>query len=281
MTPCERQSEIGEFLRSRREALLPEGVGLVRGRRRRVRGLRREEVAELSGVSSSWYTWLEQGREVRPSLPTLQRIATALRFSHEESAYLALLSGFRSDRSLPPSPPADASAAMSGVLGTFKTLPAVLYNRRFDVVAANVPARALYGQDIDSEGLWARNMLWRFFVDPERRRLYPDDAADRGIRNMIAVLRMNWAASEERDGIDELVEELRKHREFDVTWRERSVAMLATIPGLIQPRAAREAIPVRYTRLAVHGDGHHVIEVLIPAGSSAASSLERCLGCIG
>lgn len=68
---------------------------------------------------------------------------------------------------------------------------------------------------------------------------------------------------------------LRRYREFDLTWRERRVAMLATVPGLIQPRTSSEAIPVRYTRLSVHGDGHH--EVLIPASSSAASSLERCL----
>ncbi|HEV2268408.1 MAG TPA: helix-turn-helix transcriptional regulator [Steroidobacteraceae bacterium] len=276
MTPYERRCEIGEFLRSRREALLPEGVGLIRGGRRRVRGLRREEVAELSGVSSSWYTWLEQGREVRPSLATLQRIAAALQFSHAESAYLGLLSGFRSDWRLRPIPSPQV-CTIAGILDSFKGVPAVLYNRRFDVVAANVPARALYGQDIDSEGLWARNMLWRFFMDPERRRLYPDDSADRGVRNLIEVLRMNWVASEERDGIDELVEELRKYREFDVTWRERRVAMLATLPGRVQPRTCSEAIPVRYTRLAVHGDGHHVIEALIPVGNSAASSLERCL----
>lgn len=214
-------------------------------------------------------------------MTTLQRIATALRFSREESNYLALLSGFRSDRSLPLLQPPEASAAIDGILDSFKGVPALLYNRRFDVVAANAPARALYGEDVDSEGLWTRNMLWRFFLDPERRRLYPDDSADRGIRNLIEALRMHWATCEELDGIDELVEELRKYREFDVTWRERRVAMLGTVTGRVQPRNSSEAIPVRYTRLAVHGDRHHVIEVLIPADSSAAACLERCLDRVG
>jgi len=92
---------------------------------------------------------------------------------------------------------------------------------------------------------------------------------------MIQVLRINWAMSDQSDGIGELIEELRKCSDFDIAWRERKVATLATVSGRIRPCNWSEAIPVHYARLAVHGDGQHVIEALIPAGCKAASSLER------
>jgi transcriptional regulator with XRE-family HTH domain len=279
MSPEQRRREIAELLRSRRAALLPEEAGLALGARRRVRGLRREEVAELAGVSPSWYTWLEQGREVHPSSRTLQRIAAALRLSHEESTYLALLAGLPLDQLSLATQAAPTAASRPAILNCFKAVPAVLYNRRFDVVAANAPARGLYGPDLDSEVGWERNALWRFFMDPERRRLYPDDATDPGICNLIEVLRMNWAAGDERDGIGELVDELRKCREFDMVWCEGRVAMLCTVSGRIQPRNSIQAIPVQYTRLAVHGDCRHVIEALIPEGGNAAASLEQYLDC--
>lgn len=275
MSPEQRRFEISQLLRSRRDALPPERAGAPTGGRRRVRGLRREEVAKLASVSPSWYTWLEQGREVNPSIRTLERIAHALRLSEDESAYLSLLAGHRQEQISPGVTSHDTEAAIPGILDSFKAVPAVLYNRRFDVVAANSTARLLYGEDIDSGNPWERNALWRFFMDPRRRRLYPDESADEGIRNMIQVLRINWAVSDEGDGIAELIEALRKSRDFDLAWREHKVATLATVSGRIQPCNWCEAIPVHYARLAVHGDGRHVIEALIPAGSRAASSLEQ------
>jgi transcriptional regulator with XRE-family HTH domain len=276
MNSQQRRRELGELLRSRRVLLSPEVVGLPRGERRRARGLRREELAALSGISPSWYTWLEQGREVRPSLRTLQRIAVALRLSPEESTYLTLLAGFRPSQVLPSLRAPDAAKALSRTLESFATVPAVLYNQRFDVIAANAIAYAIYGRDMDSESRWQRNMLWRFFRDPERRHMYPDDFADQGIRNLIDALRMNCASSDECDGIGELVDELRgSSREFDAIWRERRVANLATVPGRVRPLTSDEVIPVQYTRLSVHGVPHHAIAALIPVSLSAASSLER------
>src|SRR5947199_6946762 len=97
--PAARRREAGVFLRSRRERLTPTEVGLPKGFRRRTPGLRREEVALLAGVGTTWYTWLEQGRDVRPSAEVLAALADALRLDAAERRHLYLLN----DRS-PPEP---------------------------------------------------------------------------------------------------------------------------------------------------------------------------------
>src|SRR5437763_16552129 len=86
-----RQSELGDFLRSRRQKLTPKAVGLPVGRRRRTSGLRREEVAELAGIGVDWYVRLEQGRSVTPSVTTVDSLARALRLSKAEHAHLRAL----------------------------------------------------------------------------------------------------------------------------------------------------------------------------------------------
>src|SRR3569832_2914515 len=86
-----RQSELGDFLRSRREKLTPKAVGLPEGRRRRTPGLRREEVAELAGIGVDWYIRLEQGRTVNPSVTTVDALARALRLNKTEHAHLRAL----------------------------------------------------------------------------------------------------------------------------------------------------------------------------------------------
>src|SRR5262244_1422821 len=86
-----RQSELGDFLRSRREKLSPKSVGLSPGRRRRTPGLRREEVAELAGIGVDWYIRLEQGRSVSPSATTVDALARALRLSKVEHGHLRAL----------------------------------------------------------------------------------------------------------------------------------------------------------------------------------------------
>ena len=88
-----RRRELGAFLRSRRERIKPEQVGLRSMRRRRTPGLRREEVAQLAGVGVTWYTWLEQGREINPSAQVLDAIARTLQFDVHEHTHLFTLAG--------------------------------------------------------------------------------------------------------------------------------------------------------------------------------------------
>src|SRR5579864_8034358 len=98
--PATRRREAGGFLRSRRERLTPTEAGLPNGFRRRTPGLRREEVAMLAGVGTTWYTWLEQGRDVRPSPEVLAALADALRLDPSERRHLFVLN----DRTAPPLP---------------------------------------------------------------------------------------------------------------------------------------------------------------------------------
>src|SRR5215469_14528605 len=85
---CARRAELGSFLRSRRERITPEDVGLAPGTRRRTSGLRREEVAILAGVGVTWYTWLEQGRPINASTQVLDAVARTLRLDHAEREHL-------------------------------------------------------------------------------------------------------------------------------------------------------------------------------------------------
>ncbi len=87
-----RRRELANFLRTRRERLTPEDVGLPQGQRRRTPGLRREEVALLAGVGATWYTWLEQGRDVRPSVEVLSALSQALKLDPDEHQHLFWLS---------------------------------------------------------------------------------------------------------------------------------------------------------------------------------------------
>jgi transcriptional regulator with XRE-family HTH domain len=133
---------LGEFIRTHREQLTPADVGLPPGPRRRTPGLRREEVAQLCGVSPTWYTWIEQGRPVSASADALARIAVALRLSRAERAYLFELASQRD----PAEPdPADAGApraliASVGLIGS----PAYVLDRQWNALAWNAPAAELF-----------------------------------------------------------------------------------------------------------------------------------------
>ncbi|MET9354402.1 helix-turn-helix domain-containing protein [Streptomyces sp. NPDC006617] len=130
-----RRHELAAFLRSRRERIAPEQVGMPRGRRRRTPGLRREEVAQLSAVGVTWYTWLEQARDIQVSVQVLDALARALLLDPTERAHLFQLAG-----SVDPTPATDCPAITPGVralLEQFEPYPACVQNSRYDILAHN------------------------------------------------------------------------------------------------------------------------------------------------
>lgn len=169
-------SAFGEFLRASRDAAAPERVGLqVRdGELRRVKGLRREEVAMLAGVSHDYYTRLEQGRERGPSAQVVAALAAALHLDDDARAHLFRLSG-----TAPPGPPAvtdRVDPALRQLMSAWPDNPALIYNRAYDVLAANAIADTLFGGWSHS-----RNLLRIVFTDPAARSFYadwPEVAAD-------------------------------------------------------------------------------------------------------
>ncbi|MER7371504.1 helix-turn-helix transcriptional regulator [Streptomyces lanatus] len=130
-----RRHELAAFLRHRREHLTPEQVGLPRGRRRRTPGLRREEVAQLSAVGVTWYTWLEQARDIQVSVQVLDALARTLMLDPSERSHLFQLAG-----AVDPTPATtcpSVTPAMRAVLEQLEPYPACLQNSRYDILAHN------------------------------------------------------------------------------------------------------------------------------------------------
>jgi len=204
----------------RRAALTPEDVGLPLGGRRRTPGLRREEVAQLAGVGATWYTWLEQGRDVRASLDVLEAIARALRLTPAERTHLILLG--RGEEAPPCKPPAErVSPTIRRLIENLELAPALLLGRRWDYLAWNRAACALFG-DFDKVPRAARNHLWLMFMDPARREMFPD--WERGSRMAVAKFRADSARHIGDPSFDELIQALRQSSpEFCKAWKRHEV----------------------------------------------------------
>ncbi|MCB0163664.1 MAG: helix-turn-helix domain-containing protein [Anaerolineae bacterium] len=172
MDENERRQALADFLRKRRAGLTPAEVGLPPGLRRRTPGLRREEVAQLAHIGTSWYVWLEQGREVNPSAQVLESLAQALRLTPNERRHLFVLAG----QTLPPqTTPAEecVSPVLHHMLADLNPSPAYVIGRRWDYLAWNQAADAVFAIS-EATAPYGRNLVWRFFIDPAMRRHFPN-----------------------------------------------------------------------------------------------------------
>ena len=168
-----RQQALGAFLRSRRERLSPQLIGLPEAVRRRTPGLRREEVAALSGVSLSWYTWLEQGRDIRVSRQVLGSLARTLRLSAAEQEHLYRLADELRPATVEDAAPAEPVGHLRDVLDALSPNPAVLLDRHWDIVDWNRAEAALF-TDFGTLEPWQRNTLWLIFGWPPAHQLLVD-----------------------------------------------------------------------------------------------------------
>ncbi|MGX8905997.1 helix-turn-helix transcriptional regulator [Streptomyces netropsis] len=159
-----RRSELAAFLRSRRERISPEQVGLPRGRRRRTPGLRREEVAQLAAVGVTWYTWLEQARAIQVSAQVLDSIARALLFDPGERAHLFALAGTADP--MPDTACTGVSPPLRQILEQLDPFPACVQNARYDILAYNRTYATLMC-DLDALPQEERNCLWLTFTNPD------------------------------------------------------------------------------------------------------------------
>jgi transcriptional regulator with XRE-family HTH domain len=162
--PPTRSAELGEYLRLRREATTPASVGIEPIGRRRTPGLRREELAQLAGIGISWYTWLEQGREITPSAAVLDALARVLDLDVAERLHLFHLAGVAVPTAGGPYPtqaPPDLAAIVEGL----DPCPAYLLGPRLDVLAWNDAATRLLGTPTAApDGV--PNLLWWMFTEP-------------------------------------------------------------------------------------------------------------------
>jgi PAS domain-containing protein len=217
-----RRQELAHFLRTKRSSLQPEDVGLPDGGRRRTPGLRREEVALLAGVGTTWYTWLEQGRDVRASLEVLEAVGRALRLTPAERAHVILLG--RGEQAPPCKAPAeDVSPALRRVVENLGPGPAYLLGRRWDYLAWNKSFERVFGWEPGSEPL-SRNHVWLWFMDPARRTLCSTDWAASG-RLLVAKFRADSARNIGDPAFEELISALDSTSpEFRKLWKRHEVA---------------------------------------------------------
>ncbi|MGV0743726.1 helix-turn-helix transcriptional regulator [Mycolicibacterium sp. XJ870] len=218
--------QLGEFLRARRGRLHPEDVGLSRyGERRRVVGLRREEVAQLAGVSVSYYTRLEQGQSENASEAILDALARALQLDSHEHAHLRQLA---SQRAQPPRrPPVERVSTLTrDLLRSLDHLPALVLGRRTDVLAWNELGHALLAGHLDSTSVdnpaTRPNLARLVFLDPHTRDLYLD--WHRKARAVVGSLRLVAGRHPEDALLSALIGELSvKSTEFVSLWADHRV----------------------------------------------------------
>ncbi|WOF21658.1 helix-turn-helix transcriptional regulator [Microbacterium betulae] len=222
MSPA-KHGELGVFLRSRRERIRPGDVGLVSGPRRRVPGLRRDEVAQLAGASVDYYNELERGAGSQPSEQMLSALARALRLTRDERDYLFHLA----DRPVPAEtgPGAHVHPGMLDLLSRLPSTPAQVITDLHVILVQNPLAVALLGAQPGFPGNRA-SFLYRWFTDDDARRLYPEEDHETQSRAFVADLRAAAAARGPRDteAAVMIAELLATSAEFSALWAEHDVA---------------------------------------------------------
>jgi transcriptional regulator with XRE-family HTH domain len=217
-------TELGDFLRARREALQPSDVGLVDNGRRRTPGLRREEVATLAGVSIDYLTRLEQGRDTNPSASVLHALAGALQLGEDERRHMGRLAVLGHSRELCPSAApfdTEVSAGVRHLLDALDTTPAFVLGPLCNVVAWN----AAWERVVAPLGLLDEtyvNLAYHVFTHPRAREVYADwdTAAD----EQVARLRAAEPCYGSESAFGDLLAALRAADGFEARWSKHSVA---------------------------------------------------------
>src|SRR5688500_8488128 len=176
------RAALADFLRRRREALRPADVGLVPGPRRRAPGLRREEVAALTGMSVDYYARLEQQRGPQPSEQMLTALSRALRLTVEERDYMFRLAGHGVPRRVPLE--SHVAPALLRVLDRLEDTPALILSGLGEPLVQNRLAEAIFGTPPET-GL-ARSSVYRWFMEPDSRNVYPPEDHERQGRSQVA-----------------------------------------------------------------------------------------------
>ncbi len=262
--------ELGAFLRTRRARVSPAELGLPSGGRRRTPGLRREEVAQLAGVGVTWYTWLEQGRDIHPSASVLSAVAGVLGLTVDERAYLFDLAGV-------PRPVTDTARpavddAVLDLLARLGEVPAYVQNASYDLLAYNDAFRFLV-TDLDELPVEERNTMWLAFTDAAWRAGMPDWESVTG--RMVAHIRTQTAPGADRAKVTRLVTALgERSARFRELWERHDVAApRSSVKVYDSPRWGRLSFTVVTTWLQP-GQGERLL-VHLPADAGTARALER------
>lgn len=261
---------LAQFLRRRRDAVRPADVGLPNGVRRRTVGLRREEVAQLTGMSVDYYGRLEQARSTQPSPQILRALARALRLSEDETDHLYRLAGHAvPDRNtmsehVPP--------ALLFVLDQMRDGAAFVCTDTGVMLAQNEMARLLMGDRVTGETGLGASLTWQWFTDSRVRELNPASDHDEHSRVLVADLRAAWARRRADADMAELVDSLLAHSaEFAELWARHEVATRRMQRKTFLTRVGPITLDCE---VLVTTEGHQFVVLTPPAGSSAFEDLK-------
>jgi transcriptional regulator with XRE-family HTH domain len=219
------RGELAAFLRARRARISPAAAGLPPGLRRRTPGLRREEVALLSGVGVTWYTWLEQGRPINASVQILDAVARTLHLDPTERAHLYRLAEIPTVPA--PEPADDLGPDEQEILDALAPLPACVLTPRYDVLAWNAPYSLLWRRTLAAPA-GERNVLWQSFMIPECCSPFATGRTEE-LRQMVATFREAYGRRLGDPDWEELIRRLAAaSAEFAAMWAAHDVAQPST-----------------------------------------------------
>ncbi|GLY83747.1 helix-turn-helix transcriptional regulator [Actinoallomurus iriomotensis] len=261
-----RNAELGEFLRTRRSRLEPHKVGLSVTSRRRVPGLRREELAEIAGVSPDYYTRLEQGRHPTASSGVLDALARALRLSTDEREHLYNLAQVV-DAKPSQIPSTTDPSALDHMLDVFGHTPAVLCGPFSDILAANDAACFLYDTDFGGLPAAERNSIHWILTTPTARALY-GESWEEAATEMVGKLRMETGQRPSHPRARALVAQLNRESSlFRHVWRQHEISTCVQGVKTLHHRLGGE-VRLRSEAMTVHSSQGQVFYLMLPVDAA-------------
>ncbi len=269
---------LGDFLPARRARVQPEQIGLATyGERRRVSGLRREELAQLAGVSASYYTRLEQGVSANASVEVLDAIARALGLDEIETAHLHALANVPKRRTVGRRPtPERVTAATVQLLNALGQTPAIVTGRRSDVLAWNRTGHALFAGHLPMGGLQRPaerpNMARLVFLDAHTRELYADWPSK--ARAVVGNLRLTVARHPDDPLLAALIGELSmKSTEFAEFWADHRIQACGVAEYEMRHPLIGTVILSQQTLLSPGADGQSIVVATAEEGTTSESAM--------
>lgn len=258
-----RRQALSVFLRTQREKLSPADVGLPEGTRRRTPGLRREEVAQLAGVSHTWYTWLEQGREITVSPSVLDGIAAALRLTPDERKYLfSLAQETSSSLGARPDELPMVSPSLRMILQELTYCPTIISDRRCHIVGWNEAASHVF-LDFERIPPEERNLIRLVFARKEFQRLAIN--WEQFASGFLAIFRAYYGQYVEDDWYEKFLDEMRTvHPDFNRLWEQSKVSSAPEVVLEFRHAKARK-MQFQLTSLQVHGGADLRCSIYTPA----------------
>ncbi|MCM3030633.1 MULTISPECIES: helix-turn-helix transcriptional regulator [unclassified Niallia] len=271
-----RLRALSEFLKMKRAKLQPAMVGLPLGGRRRTTGLRREEVAQLAGVSTTWYTWLEQGRDIKVSISVLEAVSDALRLNKDEKRYLfGLALEETKNAGIPMEEGELITPSIRRILSELHYCPTIITDRRSYIVGWNEAAAQVF-LDFNMLSLENRNLIELLFARKELRALAVN--WEHFAKGFLSIFRTYLGQYMADDWYSEFIETMiDKYPDFEVMWNESEVSSAPEV--MIEFRHSKAGkMLYNLTSLQVHGMNDLRCSIYTPVdGSGTEEKLKQLL----